>query len=272
MWTIFLILICGAAGLYLLLTATTRELQRAGQVLAGVSMLALVAVMWDVLSPLAGTAGKPLAASTSARTVNSVGQAATHGTTLEFFLQGILMVFAGVGGVCVVICRRATHAILGFGLTLVATAGLCLCADAQYLALMVMLVGVAGLTPWYLAVIRSFARHGIDTQSGLPQEPLLACLLAACLCGAIWASVEYSIQPGSHRSARPYHLLTQRAIAARSRAAHQGDLPHSDAPQVASFGVSLSRHHLLPVAVAGMLIFVGLVGLGVLLRDTETTS
>jgi NADH-quinone oxidoreductase subunit J len=259
LWAI-LVVVLGACGTYLLLPhahahAKPLRVHATGGALLGLSIL-LLAGFWHPVGPLV--------------------------ERLFFYAFGIA---AMAGGALMVTCRNPVYSALWFAAVVLATAGLFLLAGAQFLAAGTVIVYAGAIIVTFLFVIMLAQIQGLATYDRMARAPRAAtfsCFLL--LWGLLYALLLVRpVLPGrgpvtdatEQRLVRSSRLLSfykvfdaqsfralvltraNRATAWLPEARRQG----ADTPaHVASLGATLYTDHLIAAELAGVLLFVALVG------------
>ncbi len=254
------VVLFGAAGTYLLLphkhgAARPRRLHAAGAVSASLGLL-LFLVFWK-------PPGEPIAG-------------------FFFYVFGIGAI---AGGVLTITSRNPVYSALWFAMVVIATAGLFLLADASFLAAGNVIVYAGAIIVTFLFVIMLAQMEGkaiYDRAARAPGPATFACfLLLWCLIYSLSAVLVTPApdpakggDPPSARvadvpRAREFRKLFQLDPAGSFSAAAERVLPptsmisNADSqrkPNVAGLGESLYTTHLVTVGLAGVLLFVALVG------------
>ena len=196
------------------------------------------------------------------------------------------MLGAIVGGVLTITSRNPIYSALWFALVVIATAGLFLLAGASFLAAGTIIVYAGAIIVTFLFVIMLAQMEGkalYDRAARAPGPATFACfLLLWCLIYSLSAIASKPAGNSSktRRSARGERSICPGRASSRSVLSHAEDGCDSAAswtacspptgmiqnsknqqkPNVAGLGESLYTTHLVTVGLAGVLLFVALVG------------
>jgi NADH-quinone oxidoreductase subunit J len=276
-----LVVLLGAAGTFLLLphkhgAARPRRLHAAGAISASLGLL-LFLVFW-----------KP------------------PGELIPAFFFYVFGVGAIAGGVLTITSRNPIYSALWFAMVVIATAGLFLLANASFLAAGTVIVYAGAVIVTFLFVIMLAQTEGkalYDRAARAPGPATFACfLLLWCLIyslsavaskpGADSTKAEAKVAESTKKMPKPlkketvyhdvprarelrtvYHMdsvgsasgLVDRVLAPTNMISNSN---HEPKPNVAGLGESLYTTHLMTVGLAGVLLFVALVG-AVVITDQE---
>lgn len=205
---------------------------------------------------------------------SGAGAASQWLTQVFFYAFGAVAISAAI---MAVVSRNPVHNALWFAVVLLATAGLFLLVDAQFLAAGTVIVYAGAIVVMFLFVIMLAQSEGYALYDRMARAPLMTSVTAMLLLGSLAyaiCSVRVPLAPstpGALNSARteaPRFAdlveLAQHGVddGASSVLARQGsaNLPATaNIPHVASLGAALYSDHLITVEVAGALLFVALV-------------
>jgi len=242
-------IILGAAGTYLLLPhrhgrSTPRRIHGAGALLAGLAVLLLL----PQLTP--------------------------PGPFLSSLFFYAFALAAVVGGFLTVTSRNPVYSALWFASVVLSTTGLFLLAEAQFLAVGTIVVYAGAIIVTFLFVIMLAQSTGLATYDRTSRSPFGATLTSFALMFALFYALlvvkanpsraDAAVQQGTWEST-PANVLAVRDRALRPTAllpAPRNPPPNGapPAPHVAGLGGTLFTDHLISVEVAGILLFVALVG------------
>ena len=250
----------GAAGTYLLLphkhgAARPRRLHAAGAVSGSLGLL-LFCVFWK-------PPGEPIAG-------------------FFFYVFGIGAI---AGGVLTITSRNPVYSALWFAMVVIATSGLFLLADASFLAAGTVIVYAGAIIVTFLFVIMLAQMEGkavYDRAARAPGPATFACfLLLWCLIYSLSAVRFTPMQDPAKVGGLPparvadvtrarefrklYHLDSAGSLSATAERVlpSTGMISNANSqrkPNVAGLGESLYTTHLVTVGLAGVLLFVALVG------------
>ncbi len=255
----FLIVSLGGCGTYLMLphrhgSARPRRLKRTGAIAAGLGLL-LFASLWSPPGPFLATL---------------------------FFYSFALAAIAG--GIMTIISRDPIHCALWFASVVLATAGLFLFAGAPFLAAGTVIVYAGAIIVTFLFVImlaQLEGRAAYDRAARSPGRATLTCFVMLwCLIyvlsaiksptlGSTWGSKPHpladSALPPPRAVAELYNLKPKSPIVAvldrgLRWTAQVVDRDGREKPNTAGLGESLYSDHLITAGLAGVLLFVALIG------------
>jgi len=256
----FLIVALGGGGTYLMLphrhgTARPGRLKRAGAIAAGVGLLLFV-TLWRPPGPFLAT----------------------------LFFSGFALA-AIAGGVMTIASRDPIHGALWFAAVVLATAGLFLFAGAPFLAAGTVIVYAGAIIVTFLFVImlaQLEGRAAYDRSAQSPGRATITCFLifwcliyvlsaikspiSASLSDPITHPLADSSLPPPREIAKLYNLDKKSPVLAVLRdsglrpTAQLVDDDGREKPNTAGLGASLYSDHLITAGLAGVLLFVALVG------------
>lgn len=203
-------------------------------------------------------------------------------TNLFFYAFGIAAV---AGGVLMVTTRNPVYSALWFASVVLSTSGLFLLAGAQFLAAGTIIVYAGAIIVTFLFVIMLAQAEGqapYDRTARAPFRATLSCFLL--LWGLLYALATFRtpLVPGASISASPpalrlapyssfaaahnipagskLHAVLDRSARPTARIVQTLPPEGTPPPHVAGLGGTLFADHLITVEVAGVLLFVALVG------------
>jgi NADH-quinone oxidoreductase subunit J len=255
----FLIVALGACGTYLILphrhgTVRPHKLQRTGAIAASLALL-LFSTLWRLPGPFMAT----------------------------IFFYVFALVAIG-GSVMTIANRNPIHSALWFAAVVLATAGLFLFAGAPFLAAGTVIVYAGAIIVTFLFVImlaQLEGRAAYDRAARAPGRATITCFLILwCLIYVLTAikspssaaPAEAIREPIADRPlatpaelAKRYHLDKKSAVALVLQrglrpTAQLVDRDGREKPNTAGLGESLYSDHLITAGLAGVLLFVALVG------------
>lgn len=150
-----------------------------------------------------------------------------------------------------IVARNPVYAALWFGLALVSTASLILIAGAQFLSVAIISVYAGAILVTLLFILMLATPSGAATYDRLTWEPLLSATAGAVMVGVLSVTI------------MKYHKAVDEAEASGIAVVEDAESKADNIlhPQhVAHLGRELFGTHLISVEVAGILLFVGLVG------------
>lgn len=211
-------------------------------------------------------------------------------TQAFFYALGTVAVSAAV---MTIISRNPVHNALWFAVVLLATSGLFLLVDAQFLAAGTVIVYAGAIVVTFLFVIMLAQAEGYALYDRMARAPFACTIAALLMMGALAFAVcmtreapnkELRLTERQRQVIRKAQANTSATIEADfdPRLVRLADLPQraqgpsqrgaiavldrwkpsnlSTEPHVASLGTALYTDHLISVEVAGALLFIGLVG------------
>jgi len=169
--------------------------------------------------------------------------------------QGLFYVFAGVtlvGAVGTITSRRAVYAGAWFGLAVVGSAALMLLVGAQFTALAVIAVYVGAVLVTLLFVLMLADPEGDAPCDRLSLDPSLSAGVAVLLIGLMTAIVAGEIKG----------VASKGTAASDATAAAPAEMPARQAKPTSTgqIGAALYSRALPTVLIAGLLLFIALVG------------
>jgi len=170
----------------------------------------------------------------------------------------VLVIVTIVSAVATVAMRKPVYAALWFGLTLLGTAGLFLFQGAQFLAVATIVVYAGAILVTYLFVLILAQPKGRAPYDRTSTEPLLAAVVGMILIGLLTMNIDRRIQG----------VAEKESIKAASMQIPRKEEILAD-QHVARVGTTLFARHLVAVEVAGVLLFVALVGATAISRDVR---
>ncbi|MBN2024772.1 MAG: NADH-quinone oxidoreductase subunit J [Pirellulales bacterium] len=201
-----------------------------------------------VPSPRHGARARALGVVAGAASLGLFGsQLPGWGGWLAGGVVSVVSVVTLVAAVGTISSRNPIHAALWFGLVLLGTAGLFLVAGAQFLAVATVSVYAGAILVTFLFVLMLAQPEGRAPYDRASTEPLVASAAGAVMVGIL------SVALGSALSGPAVEAMAARGAAARAEAIDGGS-------PLVHFGRELFGRHLIAVEVAGVLLFVALVG------------
>ena len=180
--------------------------------------------------------------------------------SLFYVLAGVTLVSGGA----TVTMRKPVYAALWFGVTLLGTAGLFLFQGAQFLAVATIVVYAGAILVTYLFVLilaQPEGRAGYDRTSN---EPFLAAVVGMILIALLTITVDGGLQRIAEKTESSKQGPVERLGFKRDPELKREILTDR---HVARLGTELFAKHLVEVEVAGVLLFVALVGATAVSRD-----
>jgi NADH-quinone oxidoreductase subunit J len=194
-------------------------------------------------------------------------------------LQGVFFyafaLAAVVGGVLTVTSRNPVYSALWFASVVLSTSGLFLLAGAQFLAAGTVIVYAGAIVVTFLFVIMLARAEGHATYDRAARSPGRATLTCALLLWSVLYGLVHARTPGpavgeSAAESRlvpasslvAFHKLPRgaTAVAVMDRAVRPTARLDPAAPHVAALGGTLYTDHIIAAEVAGVILFVALVG------------
>ncbi len=170
----------------------------------------------------------------------------------ERVLFGLMASAAVASAVMTVTQTNPVASALWFASVVIATAGLFLMQNAQFLAVAIVIVYAGAIIVMFLFVIMLAQQSGGAIYDRLAREPALA-----VGAGSVLATVLLSTALASYRGVTPPLAPSPAAVAVSQTATLN---PAQDAPQVAGLGAALFTEHWLSLEVAGTILLVAMVG------------
>ena len=171
--------------------------------------------------------------------------------------------------------RKPVYAALWFGMTLLGTAGLFLFQGAQFLAVATIVVYAGAILVTYLFVLILAQPKGRAPYDRTSTEPLLAATVGLILIGFLTMTIDVKIQWLANREA----AAKEKVVGQEHAEEPIGRLGFTPDPElqkeiltdrhVARLGTELFAKHLVAVEVAGLLLFVALVGATAVSREVS---
>ena len=187
------------------------------------------------------------------------------------FLSGVFFyafaLTAVAGAILTVVSRNPVYSALWFATVVLASTGLFLLAEAQFLAAGTIIVYAGAIIVTFLFVIMLAQSSGLATYDRTSRSPLGATVTSFALMAALLyalLSTQANAPPADQILSPSDGVVAVRERAVRPTAILPVPRPTPDggrAPQhVAGLGGTLFTDHLVSVEVAGILLFVALVG------------
>jgi NADH-quinone oxidoreductase subunit J len=252
------VIVLGALGTYLLLphrhgSARPRRVHAAGAALAGLAIV-LLAASWRPAGPAL--------------------------SRLFFYAFGLASI---VGGVLTITSRNPIHSALWFASVVLSTSGLFLLAGAQFLAAGTVIVYAGAIIVTFLFVIMLAQSEGHAPYDRMARAPARATITCFALLGALlFALLSFQglgVRGQGAGTAGDRLVRTPRIVAALYSPSNSDLVPVMDhairatarlpeptlgpgmpPPHVAGLGGTLFTDHLVSVEVAGVILFIALVG------------
>ncbi|MGD9128226.1 MAG: NADH-quinone oxidoreductase subunit J [Planctomycetia bacterium] len=180
--------------------------------------------------------------------------------SLFYVLAGVTLVSAAA----TVSMRKPVYAALWFGMTLLGTAGLFLFQGAQFLAVATIVVYAGAILVTYLFVLILAQPEGRARYDRTSTEPLLAAVVGMVLITLLTITIDGVVQHITKEAAAKKAASAERLGFKRDPELKKGILADQ---HVARLGTELFARHLVAVEVAGVLLFVALVGATAVSRD-----
>lgn len=183
-----------------------------------------------------------------------------HGAEAWFFW--VLALLALMGGLFTVLARSAVHSAVCLMMTLIATAGLFLLLQAEFVMGVQILVYVGGVVVLFLFVIMlvNVREEGLGEARLFSRQATAAVICAAMLALGLWFAI---------RLADPYQNLRPNDEEARVETAAVTRNPHGATPvsqNTESVSWALYTRAALPFEIASVLLLVAIIGSALLAR------
>jgi NADH-quinone oxidoreductase subunit J len=190
----------------------------------------------------------------------ALGLGASQVPTLgDWMAEGLFLVLAGVTVVSAagaVTFRNPVYCAIWFGQSLLGTAGLFLFTGAQFLAVATVVVYAGAILVTFLFVLMLAQPEGKAPYDRVSWEALLSAVAGVVIVGILSMTIGGVFVP-AEPPARPVVVQSPEALDAKVLT-----------PQhVARLGTELFGRHLIAVDVAGVLLFVALVGAAVIVAQ-----
>ena len=174
-----------------------------------------------------------------------------------------LALIALIGGLFTVLSRSAVHSAVCLMMTLIATAGLFLLLDAEFVMGVQILVYVGGVVVLFLFVIMlvNVREERLDTARIFSRQWVMAVICSGFLAIAMWLGIRF---------ADPYHNLRSESRTVQSvetRSNPQGATPVSKNSE--NLAWALYTQAALPFEIASVLLLVAILGSVLLARTTR---
>lgn len=206
--------------------------------------------------------------------VISLGLLTSRTTPLGYWLADsifyILATVTVISAGATVTTRKPVYAALWFGVTLLGTAGLFLFQGAQFLAVATIVVYAGAILVTYLFVLILAQPEGRAPYDRTSTEAILATAVGMILIGMLTMTIDGVIQKvAAKKSEHEAGQMTKEPRIARLGFTTDPKLKKEilTDQHVARVGTELFARHLVAVEVAGVLLFVALVGATSLSRD-----
>lgn len=247
------VIVLGATGTFLLLPHRLGAVRTRPAHLVGIALSALSAILfalfWEPPGPLL--------------------------TSLFFYAFALSAI---IGGILMITSRDPVHSALWFASVVLSTSGLFLLAGAQFLAAGTVIVYAGAIIVTFLFVIMLAQQEGravYDRAARAPMRSTLTCFLL--LWGLLYALLSVKASHTSDQAAivRPAAILgvdpegsgqvqvLRRSLTSTALLPPEVETrpsPTDVPPHVAGLGATLFTDHLIAVEVAGVLLFIALVG------------
>lgn len=204
-------------------------------------------------------------------------------TPLGYWLaDSIFYVLAGatlISAAATVTMRKPVYSALWFGMTLLATAGLFLFQGAQFLAVATIVVYAGAILVTFLFVLILAQPEGRAPYDRTSTEPLLCAVVGMILVGLLTITTDGTIQKVAAREVSGEVSLDGKPTEASGSIERLGFATDPELKKeiltdqhVARVGTELFARHLIAVEVAGVLLFVALIGATAISRDAFWTG